>query len=198
MERTYTIKEAARIIGVSRSTIHNMIRDHLDLFPNHRYGSRKRWNLTADEVRLIAEIRGVQVHLPSDDDIDQTSTSTEIPTGENACIMSEQEIPPADMMLAIHHRIEDDMNFKTYMRLSKLYESITEPELQVLFQPLTERFKFSYICREVKGIQSQTLTCIAKGKLRGLEKYQLTFETFLNLIKFAADNGVELNWIQKQ
>lgn len=195
MEKLYTIKETADIFGVSHHAVRGTIKKHPELF-KHKKGAW--WHLTSAEVRRIAELRGVQVHLPSDDDADPTTPSTEIPASENACIMSEQEMSPADMMIAIHHRIEDDVNFKTYMRLSKLYESITEPELQVLFQPILERFKFSYICREVKGLQSQTLTCIARGKLRGLEKYQLTFECFLNLIKFAADNGVELNWLNKQ
>ena len=78
------------------------------------------------------------------------------------------------------------------------FEQMNESALQKLFKPLLERFKFSYICKCVPEIQSQMLTCINKGRLRGMDKYGMDFNAFLKLVKFAHDNCCPLDAIDDQ
>ena len=42
------------------------------------------------------------------------------------------------------------------------------------------------------------LSCISKGKLRGMDKYKLDFYAFLKLVKFAHDNYVPLDAVDNQ
>lgn len=101
---------------------------------------------------------------------------------------------PIDCLIAMNEAAEKDVNFKAYMEMRRLFEAMNESALQHFFAPMLKRFKYSYITENVKSVQSQTLTCINKGKLRGLDKYKLDFNAFLQLLKFCADNNCPTNY----
>lgn len=101
---------------------------------------------------------------------------------------------PIDCLIAMNEAAEKDSNFKAYMEMRRLFEAMNESALQHFFAPMLKRFKYSYITENVKSVQSQTLTCINKGKLRGLDKYKLDFNAFLQLLKFCADNNCPTNY----
>lgn len=102
-------------------------------------------------------------------------------------------IAPIDVIIELHNAVKQDPNTEAYLRLKNKFDSMNERSFQILFAPILERFKFRYICSCIPEIQSQTLTCIAKGKLKGMEQYKLTFEAFLKLIKFAHDHYTPLD-----
>lgn len=102
-------------------------------------------------------------------------------------------VAPIDVIIELHNAVKQDPNTEAYLKLKSKFESMNERSLQLMFAPILERFKFRYICSQIPELQSQTLTCIAKGKLRGLEQYKLTFEAFLKLIKFAHDHYTPLD-----
>lgn len=107
-------------------------------------------------------------------------------------------VSPIDTLIAIDKTINEDPNVKAYYDMKNRFDNMNEVALQKLFAPLLERFKFAYICKCIPEIQSQMLTCIAKGKLRGMDKYKLDFNAFLKLIKFAHDNYVPLDAVDDQ
>ena len=102
------------------------------------------------------------------------------------------------MLIQIDKTINEDPNVKAYYDMRNRFDNMNETALQKLFAPLLERFKFAYICKCIPEIQSQMLTCISKGKLRGMDKYKLDFNAFLKLIKFAHDNYVPLDAVDDQ
>lgn len=107
-------------------------------------------------------------------------------------------VSPIDVLITINKTMTDNPNVKAYYDMKNRFERMNETALQKLFAPLLERFKYAYICKCIPEIQSQMLTCIAKGKLRGMDKYKLDFNAFLKLIKFAHDNYVPLDAIDEQ
>lgn len=115
-------------------------------------------------------------------------------TALTATANSESYTSPIDCLIAMNEAAEKDANFKAYMEMRRLFEQMNETALQHFFAPMLKRFKYSYITENVKAIQSQTLTCINKGKLRGLDKYKLNFNAFLQLLKFCADNNCPTNY----
>ena len=126
------------------------------------------------------------------------------PTAPIAPITATPELPaaeyvsPIDMLIQIGKTINEDPNVKAYYDMRNRFDNMNEAALQKLFAPLLERFKFSYICRCIPEIQSQMLTCIAKGKLKGMSKYGMDFNAFLKLIKFAHDNCCPLDAVDDQ
>ena len=107
-------------------------------------------------------------------------------------------VSPIDTLITIDKTISEDPNVKAYYEMRNRFEQMNEVALQKLFAPLLERFKFAYICKCIPEIQSQMLTCINKGRLRGMDKYKLDFNAFLKLIKFAHDNCVPLDAVDNQ
>lgn len=114
-------------------------------------------------------------------------------TEQKIAAPSADYIAPIDVIIELHNAVKQDPNTEAYLKLKSKFDSMNERSLQLMFSPILERFKFRYICSQIPELQSQTLTCIAKGKLRGLEQYKLTFEAFLKLIKFAHDHYTPLD-----
>lgn len=92
--------------------------------------------------------------------------------------------------------IHEDENVRRYCEFRNRFERLTTQQLIFMFKPMTERFKYSFIIRNTKGLQSQTITYIANGKLRGLKEYALTFEGFLELLDFCERFHCDLNEVQ--
>lgn len=122
------------------------------------------------------------------------NTEHKITTPEPVTANPESHTSPIDCLIAMNEAAEKDTNFKAYMEMRRLFEAMNETALQHFFAPMLKRFKYSYITENVKSVQSQTLTCINKGKLRGLDKYKLNFNAFLQLLKFCADNNCPTNY----
>lgn len=123
-----------------------------------------------------------------------SETKHETAALEPITVNPESHTSPIDCLIAMNEAAEKDANFKAYMEMRRLFEAMNESALQHFFAPMLKRFKYSYITENVKSVQSQTLTCINKGKLRGLDKYKLNFNAFLQLLKFCADNNCPTNY----
>ena len=136
-------------------------------------------------------------HLDSKSEISEP-TATIAPVTATHEAPAAEYVSPIDMLIQIDKTINEDPNVKAYYDMRNRFDNMNEAALQKLFAPLLERFKFAYICKQIPEIQSQMLTCIAKGKLRGMDKYKLDFNAFLKLIKFAHDNCVPLDAVDNQ
>lgn len=123
-----------------------------------------------------------------------SETKHETAALEPTTVNPESHTSPIDCLIAMNKAAEKDANFKAYMEMRRLFEAMNESALQHFFAPMLKRFKYSYIVENVKSVQSQTLTCINKGKLRGLDKYKLNFNAFLQLLKFCSDNNCPTNY----
>lgn len=168
--KKYTVKEIA---GMFRYTYYGMLwimKKNNMIEPGRKHGERLYF--TESDIQFIAD--KLNVPNPAAD----VNTETAI-----------AETRPIDAVIAMNEAAERDKNFKAYMKMRQQFDAMTEKDLQRFFAPMTERFKFKYIISNVKSVQSQTLTCIAKGKLKGLEKYKLSFSAFLELLKFCVDNN---------
>lgn len=175
----FTSHEAAEYLGITYYQLKELVRKG-KLTPDFR-GNRRRPNLFS-VTTLNAYRDGVH------------NTEHEITTPELVTTNPESHTSPIDCLIAMNEAAEKDANFKVYMEMRRLFEQMNESALQHFFAPMLRRFKYSYIVENVKSVQSQTLTCINKGKLRGLDKYKLNFNAFLQLLKFCADNNCPTNY----
>jgi len=183
--------DVAEICSVHMTTIRNYIKSHPELKSAKKLPDRAggyRW--TAEEIIRLA-------HKMANKNTETVMFVPETITAETA-ITETQPMSPIDMLIAIDKTMTDDPNVKAYYDLKNKFERMNESALQRLFAPILTRFKFAYICKQIPEIQSQTLTCINKGKLRGIDKYRLSFNAFLKLIKFAHDNCVPLDAVDEQ
>lgn len=189
----FTSPEVSEIIGMSRTTLIQYINRHKELYPSIRTETRSGELLwTKDEIIRLVEYRTKYFHKHKATPAPIAPITT---TSEPAPV---EYVSPIDMLIQIDKTINEDPNVKAYYDMRNRFEQMNESALQKLFKPLLERFKFSYICRCIPEIQSQMLTCIAKGRLRGMDKYKLDFNAFLKLIKFAHDNYVPLDAVDDQ
>lgn len=175
----FTSHEAAEYLGITYYQLKELVRKG-KLTPDFR-GNRRRPNLFS-VTTLNAYRDGVH------------NTEHEITTPELVTTNPESHTSPIDCLIAMNEAAEKDANFKAYMEMRRLFEAMNESALQHFFAPMLKRFKYSYIVENVKSVQSQTLTCINKGKLRGLDKYKLNFNAFLQLLKFCSDNNCPTNY----
>lgn len=171
--------DAAAYLGISYDYLRRLIASKA-IIPDVK-GAGRRSNLFSVET-LNAYRDGVH------------NTEHEITTPELVTTNPESHTSPIDCLIAMNEAAEKDANFKAYMEMRRLFEQMNESALQHFFAPMLRRFKYSYIVENVKSVQSQTLTCINKGKLRGLDKYKLNFNAFLQLLKFCADNNCPTNY----
>lgn len=199
MKEMYTLKEISKMFNKSYNAMRFYLRAHNFIEPGRGHG--QRLNFSASDIRRIAEVLGVE------DPITETSACGSGAAGkaadrEDISSLSDSVTAnaqsPIDCLIAMNDAAERDANFKAYMKMRRLFENMNENDLQRFFAPLLERFKFSYICKCIPEIQSQMLTCIKKGKLRGMEKYGMDFNAFLKLIKFAHDNYVPFDAVDDQ
>lgn len=170
---------AAEYLGISYSCFKALVQRGR-ITPDVR-GNRRRPNLFSVET-LNAYRHGIH------------NTEHEITTPEPVTANPESHTSPIDCLIAMNEAAEKNANFKAYMEMRRLFEQMNETALQHFFAPMLKRFKYSYITENVKSVQSQTLTCINKGKLRGLDKYKLDFNAFLQLLKFCSDNNCPTNY----
>ena len=173
----FTSHEAAEYLGITYYQLKELIRKG-KIIPDVR-GKRRRPNFfSIDTLNAYRD-----------------GTERKITTPEPVTANPESEYAsPIDCLIAMNEAAEKDVNFKAYMEMRRLFEAMNESALQHFFAPMLKRFKYSYITENVKSVQSQTLTCINKGKLKGLEKYKLDFNAFLQLLKFCADNNCPTNY----
>lgn len=174
----FTSHEAAEYLGITYYQLKGLVRKG-KLTPDFR-GNRRRPNLFS--VTTLNAYR------------DGTERKITFPEPVTANPENPEYTSPIDCLIAMNEAAEKDSNFKAYMEMRRLFEAMNESALQHFFAPMLKRFKYSYITENVKSVQSQTLTCINKGKLRGLDKYKLDFNAFLQLLKFCADNNCPTNY----
>lgn len=202
----FTTEEVAKILGLSISGLLNYVNLHKgeSFIPKkasckgHR-GKRFLW--TEEEINRLIEYRKTRPVVVRNENTDTTNTETAIAIPETNKTTSistntataENLIAMFDAFLKIEQEEQKSENRAANRKFRYLFENMTEKDMQEFFKPLTERFKFSYVTKVIEDIQSQTLTCIKNGKLKGLDKYKLTYTAFLHLCKFAAENNCPLN-----
>lgn len=187
----FTSPEVSEIIGMSHKTLLEYISHHKELYPSMRTQTRNGELLwTKDEIIRFGEYRLKYYRKTTPAPTAPITATPELPATEY--------VSPIDTLIAIDKTINEDPNVKAYYDMRNRFNNMNEAALQKLFAPLLERFKFSYICKCIPEIQSQMLTCINKGKLRGMDKYKLDFNAFLKLVKFAHDNYVPLDSVDDQ
>ena len=188
---TYTSKEVAEMLGICVSTLWVYIKRHPEIRPNKvTKGKCNGTRFTAEEVNRIIEFRNKHTTV--------TATANSVPTttpANNALITISTNDASSmfDTFINIEQEESANENIIANRKFKSLFESMNERDLQFFFEPLTERFKFAYIVKVVSEIQSQTLTCIKKGSLKGMSEYKLTYSAFLKLCKFAVENNCPLN-----
>lgn len=205
----FTTEEVATKLGLSISGLLNYVNLHKgeSFIPKkasckgHR-GKRFLW--TEEEINRLIEYRKTRPVVVRNENTDTTNTETAIAEINKTTAVStntattEALISMFDAFLEIEQEEQKSENRAANRKFRYLFENMTEKDMQEFFKPLTERFKFSYITKVIDDIQSQTLTCIKNGRLKGIDKYKLTYTTFLHLCKFAAENNCPLNIPQTQ
>lgn len=198
----FTTMEVAKMLGVEKHTITTYVRNHTELCPKKKNNKGRfgGYLWTKTEVDRLIEYRSGN----KETDIDHAETAIAIPETNKTTAVStntataENLIAMFDAFLEIEQEEQKSENRAANRKFRYLFENMTEKDMQEFFKPLTERFKFSYVTKVIEDIQSQTLTCIKNGKLKGLDKYKLTYTAFLHLCKFAAENNCPLNIPQTQ
>ena len=198
----FTTMEVAKMLGVEKHTITTYVRNHTELCPKKKNNKGRfgGYLWTKTEVDRLIEYRSGN----KETDIDHAETAIAIPETNKTTAVStntataENLIAMFDAFLEIEQEEQKSENRAANRKFRYLFENMTEKDMQEFFKPLTERFKFSYVVKQIEDIQSQTLTCIKNGKLKGLDKYKLTYTAFLHLCKFAAENNCPLNISQTQ
>lgn len=198
----FTTMEVAKMLGIEKHTITTYVRNHTELCPKKKNNKGRfgGYLWTKTEVDRLIEYRSGN----KETDIDHAETAIAIPkTNKTTAVSTNTEtaenlIAMFDAFLEIEQEEQKSENRAANRKFRYLFENMTEKDMQEFFKPLTERFKFSYVTKVIEDIQSQTLTCIKNGKLKGLDKYKLTYTAFLHLCKFAAENNCPLNIPQTQ
>lgn len=198
----FTTIEVAEMLGVTNWTINDYVRKHTQLCPKKKSNKGRfgGYLWTKAEVDRLIEYRSGNKNT----NVTTTETTITIPETNKSTAVSTNTTTPEtliamfDAFLEIEQEEQKSENRAANRKFRYLFESMSETDIQNFFKPLTERFKFSYITKVIDDIQSQTLTCIKNGKLKGLDKYKLTYTTFLHLCKFAAENNCPLNIPQTQ
>lgn len=189
---TFTTKEVAEMLGITLSGFTSYLFLHKEL----RTSVPDCW--TIEQINKISQLRNSN-NRTKKNLIPTAITVTEKTTTVSANTTTSQTLVDMfDAFLEIEKEEEESENKVTNRKFRYLFDNMSEKDLQEFFKPLTERFKYSYIVKEVEDIQSQTLTCIRKGRLKGMLKYKLTYKAFLKLCKFAAENNCPLNIPQMQ
>lgn len=195
LDKVYTTKQVCEILNVSYAAINNYLWRHPELKPVIKIkGNRGRDSFmwTDEEVNRFRKHH----NRKSTKQIKQTTTLATPTTSQTTLTTPAQASPLVDMFnefINIETEEQVNENRAANRKFRSLFEKMTERDFQNFFAPMLERFKYSFITRNVNNVQSQTLTCIKNGKLRGISKYQLTYSAFLELCKFAAENNCPLN-----
>lgn len=207
----FTTEEVAKMLSLSTKGLLGYVYLHKEenFVPKkmsckgHR-GKKFLW--TQEEINRLVEYRKTRhVAIKNENiDTDHAETAIAIPeTNKSTAVSTNTATPEAlismfDAFLEIEQEEQKSENRAANRKFRYLFENMSETDMQEFFKPLTERFKFSYVTKVIEDIQSQTLTCIKRGKLKGIDKYKLTYTAFLHLCKFAAENNCPLNIPQTQ
>lgn len=194
---TYKTTQLAAMLGIDISTINYHVRNNPFLKPKKVTGKGRfgTYIWTKDEVERFIDFYVNISRKPKT----ETTISAPVPTPATntdtalVTITANDASAMFDTFINIEREEAANENIIANRKFKALFESMTERDLQLFFEPLTERFKFAYIVKVVGEIQSQTLTCIKKGSLKGMSEYKLTYSAFLKLCKFAAENNCPLN-----
>lgn len=194
----FNSSRAAEIVGIPRNTLINYISYHKELRPSMRTQTRQGEFLwTKDEIIRFAEYRARYLNCKTSSVSTAATTATpESAPAEDTVLATVNPDNPFSILKAMNKACEQDSNFKAMMKLRSEFEHMNEQQLQIRFSEMLKRFKFKYITENVKSVQSQTLTCIAKGKLRGIDRYKLSFNSYLELLEFCYNNSCPVAEIQ--
>lgn len=193
LDKVYTTKQVCEILNVSYAAINNYLHRHPDFKPVIKIkGNRGRDSFmwTDEEVNRFRKHH----NRKSKKSISKSTTLTT--SAQTTTLTTPQTNTLVDMFnefINIEAEESKNENRAANRKFRSLFERMTEKDMQNFFAPMLERFKYAFITKNVNNIQSQTLTCIRSGKLKGISKYQLTYSAFLELCKFAAENNCPLN-----
>lgn len=201
----FTTTEVAEMLGISRASVTRYVQNRPELCPNKKNSKGRHGTFlwSQEEIRRLIEYRSNDNRIKTDNTAN-TETTIAIPeTNKTTAISTNTTTPETliamfDAFLEIEQEEQKSENRAANRKFRYLFENMSETDIQNFFKPLTERFKFSYITKVIEDIQSQTLTCIKNGRLKGIDKYKLTYTAFLHLCKFAAENNCPLNIPQTQ
>ena len=202
----FTTEEVADMLNITVTSLNGYLFKHKELRKSARglwtieevtrlieFRSKARFKncnnskITAEELKALTE--NTSIAIP------ETAKTTAVSTNTAT---TEALISMFDAFLEIEQEEQKSENRAANRKFRYLFDNMTEKDMQEFFKPLTERFKFSYVTKVIEDIQSQTLTCIKNGRLKGIDKYKLTYTAFLHLCKFAAENNCPLNIPQTQ
>lgn len=182
-EPVYDTRMAHLFIGSTDGKIQGALRFSPELKPKKKQERAYRWTLW-EINRLAVKVTGKDINLNDVGCALESDTVLDMPYTGGDNILSE-----IDELLDVQKRMWTDSSIWHYMRAKEKFNSYTEKDLSVIFGELLRRFKFSYIVENVQGCQTQTLTAIKQGSLKGLDRFKMSFEIYLRLIKFAKENG---------
>lgn len=196
LDKVYTSEQVAQMLGMTFGNLHNYIWRHPDFRPATKiegHHGRGKYLWTENEVKRLRKY--YTDHKRKSANVNPTTLATPT-TSQTTTLATPQASPLTDMFNAfieIEAEESKNENRAANRKFRSLFEHMTEKDMQNFFAPMLERFKYAFITKNVNNIQSQTLTCIKNGKLKGISKYQLTYTAFLELCKFAAENNCPLN-----
>lgn len=199
LTKAYSTKQICMMLGISHSGLMNVLKHRPDLKPaikleKGRYGT---YMWSGAEMMKIREYYKNKSKKHNSETVTSTSTTLATPSTQTTTLATQQTSSPLTDMFNAFIEIEAEEskneNRAANRKFRSLFEKMTEKDMQNFFAPMLERFKYAFITKNVNNVQSQTLTCIRSGKLRGISKYQLTYSAFLELCKFAAENNCPLN-----
>ena len=151
--------------------------------------SRFNTAMSVPNFSLIGEDNADIDHVTNTTNTDTISTVSSAPAFSNSNSFS------LDTLIAKAEQDETPLG-NYYKSQREKFEALTPKDFKIMFRPLVERFKFSYVA-EITKVQTQTLTCIKQGNLKGLETYQLTFAAFLKLLKFCGENNCPVEYTEE-
>lgn len=195
LDKVYNSEQVAQMLGMTFGNLHNYIWRHPELRPVTKIeGSRgQKYLWTENEVKRLRKY--YTDHKRKSANVKTTTLATPT-TSQTTTLATPQTNTLVDMFnefINIEQEEQVNENRAANRKFRSLFEHMTEKDMQDFFAPMLERFKYAFITKNVNNIQSQTLTCIKNGRLRGISKYQLTYSAFLELCKFAAENNCPLN-----
>lgn len=186
----YDTRIAELFIESTKSKIQRALQFAPEFKPKKRVDQRAfKWTLW-EINRLSVKVTGKDIDLKNAACALETGTILNKPyTGGNS-ILSE-----IDELLSVHDRMWTEPSIRNYVEAKEIFDRYTEKDLSVIFGEVLRRFKFSYIAENVRGCQTQTLTAIKQGSLKGLDSFKMTFEVYLRLLKFAKENNCPLQTV---
>lgn len=189
-EPKFDSRVAKSFIDSTPAKIQATLHCHPELKPDKRVEQRAfRWTLW-EINRLSVKLTGKDIDLKNVDCALESGTVLNQPYTGDSSILSE-----IDELLNVQDRMWYDSSIRHYVNAKEKFDGYTEKDLSVIFGEVLRRFKFSYIVENVRGCQTQTLTAIKQGSLKGLDSFKMTFEVYLRLLKFAKENNCPLQTV---